>query len=77
MNKVLQATDRGQITLPKSWRDSHGTKYFEADIQDDQIVIKPILKKSFEEEVEAVWDRYKEGKEKIISQEELLKKYGL
>ena len=42
MNKILVATSRGQITLPKFWRDKMNTHYFKAEIYDKKIVIEPL-----------------------------------
>ena len=63
MKDVFTATSRGQITLPKEWRDQFDTRFYMAEIQDDQLIIKPIsVKKSLEEQVEEAWDEYKSGK---------------
>jgi len=76
MNKILQATSRGQVTLPKDWRDKFETTYFEAEIEDDRIIITPLVKKEgFEDSLEKSWQEYKKGK--FISSDKLMQKYGL
>lgn len=76
MNKVLQATSRGQITLPKEWRDTFDTHYFKAEIKDTELVITPLKTVStLNEAVEESWEEYLNGK--VVSHEEVMKKYGL
>ncbi len=76
MNKVLQATSRGQVTLPKNWRDQFDTNYFEAVFDGETLTLKPIkTNKSFEETVEDSWNEYKEGE--IVEGSDLMKKYAL
>lgn len=76
MNKVLQSTSRGQVTLPKSWRDQFDTKYFEAEFDGEVLTIKPLKsRKSFGQTVEAAWNEYKNGD--CIASEDLIKQYGL
>ncbi|MDX9970836.1 MAG: AbrB/MazE/SpoVT family DNA-binding domain-containing protein [Candidatus Gracilibacteria bacterium] len=76
MNKILQTTSRGQVTLPKAWRDQFDTSYFSVEIKSDELVLKPLhANDSLKNKVEASWSEYKDGK--IISGDELMKKYGL
>lgn len=76
MVKILQATSRGQITLPKSWRDTFDTDCYKAELQKDKLIIIPMdTKKSFKEKVEESWIQYKNGR--VVSHEDLKKKYGL
>ena len=76
MNKILTATSRGQITLPKTWRDKMNTSNFIATIEENRIIIQPLYeKKSLEDVVEESWDEYKKGK--VVSHEDMIKKYGL
>ncbi len=76
MTKILTATSRGQITLPKNWRDKFDTCYYEIDIEDDQIVIRPLKKKmNLEDELNEAWQEYKKGN--FIAHEDIVKKYGL
>ncbi len=76
MVKILQSTSRGQITLPKKWRDLFDTNYYKVVIKDEELVIKPLPQgKSLKDQVEDSWEEYREGK--VISSNELMKKYDL
>lgn len=76
MTTILSATSRGQITLPKNWRDQFDTAYYEAEIQGDSIVIKPLKRqKGLENELEEAWQEYQKGN--FIAHEDLIKEYGL
>lgn len=78
MNKILTATSRGQITLPKFWRDKMNTINYKATIKEDKIIIEPLYEeKTLAEIVENSWDDYKQGKGKVVTHEEVIKKYGL
>lgn len=75
MSKILQATSRGQVTLPKSWRDQYNTQYFITEIEGATLVIKPLIKDDLVHSVESAWTEYKSGN--YVTSEELMKKYGL
>lgn len=78
MNKILQATERGQITLPKKWRDKFATSYFIVEMNSDSMLIKPMKARgegSLDLELKQAWDEYKAGN--YITGEDLMKKYGL
>ncbi len=76
MVKFLQSTSRGQITLPKQWRDKFDTKFYKAVIRSKEIVIIPLIEsKDLESELNESWEEYEEGK--IISHDEMMKKHGL
>lgn len=76
MNKILQATSRGQVTLPKVWRDKFNTAYYVVEIKNEELVFKPLKGgDNFTNAVESSWEEYKGGD--VISNEDLMKKYGL
>lgn len=76
LNTILSATSRGQVTLPKDWRDKFDTRFYEAEIEDGRIIIKPLLsKKSLEDKAEEAWSEYRKGH--FISEAEIIEKYGL
>jgi len=75
MSKIVQATERGQITLPKKWRDQFETHYYTSEIRGDEFVLRPLVPDNLEKDVEEAWQEYKQGK--YITQEALMKKYGL
>ncbi len=41
MRKVLKSTERGQITLPKQWREKFSTDSYLVEMQADRMVIVP------------------------------------
>ncbi|MBU1018534.1 AbrB/MazE/SpoVT family DNA-binding domain-containing protein [Patescibacteria group bacterium] len=73
---ILKCTERGQITLPKKWRDQHGTSYYIYVIEGDKIVLEPAKKKTFKEVLDESWKDYLNGG-KTYTQEEMEEKYGL
>ena len=76
MVKVLHSTSRGQITLPKEWRDNFDTDYFKVEIQEKKLIIVPLNpEKTFKDKVEESWAEYQDGQ--LISHEDLKKQYGL
>ena len=76
MVKVLHSTSRGQITLPKEWRDNFDTDYFKVEIQKEKLIIVPLNpENNFKGKVEDAWTEYEDGK--FIGHEDLKKKYGL
>ena len=75
--KVVKCTSRGQVTLPKKWRDEIGTDHLLVVVTDDGVTFKPIIKKEFMDSVEEGWQRYLNGAEGYISHEDLKKEYGL
>lgn len=76
MNKIMQSTNRGQITLPKTWRDKFDTSYFMAEISENEIIIRPLTTpKNFKNEVENSWQEYLDGD--FTEGDELMKEYGL
>lgn len=80
MNKIVQATSRGQITLPKKWRDKYETVYYKVETFNDSIVLTPLLEKNIaKNDMETLlhqsWEQYRQGE--FVDGEELMKKYGL
>lgn len=76
MTKIVQATSRGQVTLPKLWRDQFDTSYYVVEVMKDQLVFKPLKKDvTFKEAVEESWQEYKDGE--VVSGGDLMDKYGL
>ncbi|NOS67569.1 MAG: AbrB/MazE/SpoVT family DNA-binding domain-containing protein [Candidatus Peribacteraceae bacterium] len=61
--KVLQSTERGQITLPKQWRDHFKTDNYLVEMHNDRLVIIPFqLGVASDEEVLFDADRDNDGK---------------
>lgn len=75
MTKTLKITEKGQITIPKAFRELLGTNTVQLEIENKQIYIKPVktvagsLNKyaknpsiSFEKEREIAWGDVKDEK---------------
>lgn len=76
MTKILHATSRGQITLPKDWRGKFKTTYYVVEIKESELVLKPLThSKTLKDEVEASWNEYHRGE--FIDADDLKKKYGV
>lgn len=62
-SKIVKSTSKGQITLPKEWRNQFNTENFILEIHDKQIVVSPlVIKPSSKEEVIFDADRDNDGK---------------
>ncbi len=61
--KILKSTERGQITLPKEWRDTFRTNNYIASLHKNTLVIAPLqLDNEGDEEVMFNADRDNNGK---------------
>ena len=59
---ILKSTSRGQITLPKEWRDHFSTNSYFVEMREDTLIIKPLhLDEIQGEEVLFDADRDNEG----------------
>ncbi len=68
--KVVKATSKGQITLPKSWRKKFDTENFMLEISNGNILVKPVKIQEFEEEV--IFDAKHDNNGKGISPEKMI-----
>jgi len=74
MNKVVQATTKGQITLPANWRNNFSTNQYLLKQKGDSLVISPIdVEKMSEEKEYTVFDAIRDNKGKGIKATELAK----
>lgn len=75
ITKILKATAKGQITLPKKWRSKHNTNIFLAKIDNNRIIIEPIDVEQWETIFDADQDNNGKGIElgKMISMLKKLK----
>lgn len=73
--KILRATPRGQITLPKSWRDQFSTEYYTLEMEGDALTLRPLLKDDLPASLDEAWSAYQKGQ--YMTQEALMQKYGL
>jgi len=71
--KILKATTKGQITLPKKWRDRFHTDNFTAEIDENQIVIKPIDLDNHEQ-WETIFDAEEDNNGQGILVDDLIKR---
>lgn len=71
-SKVTRATTKGQITIPKEWRDQFNTDNFLLQMDRHTIVIKPILIEDLEAE-EVVFDADRDNGGKGVSPDEMIK----
>ena len=69
--KILKATSKGQVTLPKKWRQRFDTDNFFAEIEADRIIIKPLELE--DENWETVFDANRHNNGKGISVEDMIK----
>jgi len=70
--KIVKSTSKGQITLPKTWRQQFKTDDFSLEISETAIVIKPIrIEKSKGETV--IFDADLDNDGKGISVDEMIK----
>lgn len=61
--KIAKSTERGQITLPKEWRDHFPTNSFIVEMHDDRLIVTPLnLEKADDEEILFDADRDNNGK---------------
>ncbi|MFA5947705.1 MAG: hypothetical protein WC806_01910 [Candidatus Gracilibacteria bacterium] len=70
--KLAKSTSKGQITLPKEWRDQFKTENFIMEFDPKQIVIKPIQINELASE-EIIFDADIDNNGKGISPDEMIK----
>ena len=69
---VQKTTTKGQITLPKHWRDQFKTNHFAMTPQDDFLVIRP-LSLDDEDNYISVFDAKRDNRGKGMPAKKLLK----
>ncbi len=70
-HKIAKSTERGQITLPKKWREHFPTNSFIVEMHDDKLIIRPLkLKDHIEEEV--LFDADRDNNGKGVSAEDMI-----
>lgn len=70
--KVVKATAKGQITLPKTWRDQFKTDNYMLTIKNEGIIVKPVKIEELEEE-EIIFDAKRDNNGKPISSNEMIR----
>jgi bifunctional DNA-binding transcriptional regulator/antitoxin component of YhaV-PrlF toxin-antitoxin module len=56
--KIVKSTSRGQITLPKQWRDQYGVDNYVMEVRADSLILKPLTLKN---EPEVIIKEHKDG----------------
>jgi AbrB family looped-hinge helix DNA binding protein len=70
--KIAKSTERGQITLPKEWRDNFSTNTFIVEMRDDRLIILPLDVEKAENE-EILFDADRDNNEKGVSPDEIIR----
>lgn len=71
ITKIIKSTSKGQITLPKSWRNKFHTDFFVLRMDTDYVMIKPINIHELSEEV--IFDADRDNKGKGVSPDEIIR----
>ena len=71
MTTISKATTKGQITIPKKWRDKFDTNQFVLTEKGDKLEIKPLVISKNEEEL-TVFDAIRDNKGKGIKAKDLV-----
>lgn len=71
--KIVRSTSKGQITLPKSWRDQFNTDNFLMQIDVKSITIKPINLSELQAEEEVIFDADRDNNGKGVSPDEIIR----
>ena len=70
MTTISKATTKGQITIPKKWRDKFNTNQFIISEKGDKLEIKPLIVKG--EEEYTVFDAIRDNKGKGMKASDLV-----
>lgn len=71
--KIVKSTSKGQITLPKSWRDQFNTDDFLMQIGENLITIKPVDLAKLQEEEDVIFDADRDNNGKGVSPDEIIR----
>lgn len=71
-SKIVQSTPRGQITLPKKWRDHLGTDTYVMEMHPNRLIIVPFQVDSAVKE-EIIFDADRDNDGKGISSDEMIR----
>jgi AbrB family looped-hinge helix DNA binding protein len=70
--KIVKATSKGQITIPKKWRDQFQTDNFLLKVEDSQIIISPVDVRTLERE-DVIFDADRDNDGKGVSIDEMIR----
>ncbi len=71
MKKILKSTVRGQITLPKEWRDAHRTDHYRVKIEKNTLILVP-LHLDPEEDEEIIFNADSDNDGKGVSLDDMI-----
>lgn len=71
--KVIKSTTRGQITLPKAWREQFRTDNFLLQIHEKQIIIQPVRIDQLEAEEKVIFDADRDNDGKGVTPDEIIR----
>jgi bifunctional DNA-binding transcriptional regulator/antitoxin component of YhaV-PrlF toxin-antitoxin module len=71
-SKILKSTPRGQITLPKQWREHFSTDHYLVQAHPDKLVITPLHVEKMEKE-EILFDADRDNEGESIGPDEMIK----
>lgn len=69
--KITKCTEKGQITLPKKWREQFDTDSFVVDFDDKQLMVRPVEIAKINEEI--IFDAQRDNGGKGIPIDEMIK----
>ena len=73
MTTILKATTKGQVTIPKKWRDKFNTNQFIITIKGDKLELEPLIIKDKKDSDElTVFDAIRDNKGRGIKAKDLL-----
>lgn len=72
-SKIIKSTEKGQITLPKAWRNQFPTDSFLLKMDVHQITIKPVHLNDLEADEEVMFDADRDNKGRGVTPDEMIK----
>ena len=69
---ILTSTERGQITLPKQWRDKFSTDTYVVELHKDRLVLLP-LQIDIQSDEEVLFDADRDNDGEGVSPDDLIK----
>lgn len=71
--KIVKTTSKGQVTLPKIWRDKFDTGDFLMQIDVNSITIKPVNLRELQAEEEVIFDADRDNNGKGVTPDEIIR----
>ena len=72
IKKILKSTERGQITLPKQWRNRFDTSSYLVHMDENKLIVMPLNLEDMSQE-EVLFDADRDNDGKGVSPEEMIK----